>query len=89
MSQEVRQQGYQQTGIIGFAAGFLQRFGALPQTPLERIESVDMMRAIEHGYVVQVVRTDVATIGVDTPADIARAEAMLLADPVTPRYLTR
>lgn len=80
---------YQQTGIIGFSAGFLRRFGELPQTSLEQIESVDMMRAIECGFTVRVVRAGVETIGVDTPADISRAEAMLKADPVTSRYLNR
>lgn len=78
---------YQQTGVIGFSKEFLHRFSALPQTPLERIESVDMMRVIEHGLPIQLVLTDVETIGVDTPADHARAETLLAADPVTRLYM--
>jgi len=78
---------YQQTGVMGFAAAFLDRFSALPQTPLEIIESVDMLRVLEHGLPISLVRTDRETIGVDTPADLARAENMLRGDPVTERYL--
>ena len=35
---------YQQTGVIGFSKEFVHRFGALEQTPLEKIEHIDMMR---------------------------------------------
>jgi len=78
---------YQQTGIIGFSKAFIHRFGQLPRTPLEEIECIDMMRVIEHGLPVQLVHSEQETIGVDTPADAARAEAMLLADPVTATYM--
>ena len=78
---------YQQTGIMAFTKGFLNRFAALPQTPLEIAESVDMLRALEHGIAVYVVFTETETIGVDTPADKIRGEEMLTADPFTRRYL--
>ncbi len=78
---------FQQTGIIGFAAGFLPRYGQLAPTPLEVIESVDMMRVIEHGLPLRVVRTSVETIGVDTEADLLRAEDVLRRDPLVARYL--
>lgn len=78
---------YQQTGVMGFSAAFLNQFSSLPQTPLEKIESVDMMRVLEHGLPLSVVRTEVETVGVDTPADLARAEAFLRADPLTATYM--
>ncbi len=78
---------FQQTGIIAFQRSFLRTFGHLPQTPLEKIEKIDMLRTIEHGYPVRIVQTDVETIGVDTPADLARAEGVLRRDPWTARYL--
>lgn len=78
---------YQQTGVMGFRAAFLDTFSSLPQTPLEQIESVDMLRVLEHGLPITLVRTDTETVGVDTPADLARGEAMLREDAVTPRYL--
>jgi 3-deoxy-manno-octulosonate cytidylyltransferase (CMP-KDO synthetase) len=78
---------YQQTGVIGFSAEFLQKFSTLEPTPLEVIESVDMMRVIEHGLEIQLVTTDTETVGVDTPADLARAEDILRSDPYTSRYM--
>jgi 3-deoxy-manno-octulosonate cytidylyltransferase (CMP-KDO synthetase) len=78
---------YQQTGVIGFSAEFLARFSDLPQTPLEKIESIDMMRVIEHRLPLDLVFTDTETIGVDTPDDLRRAERALASDPETRRYL--
>lgn len=78
---------YQQTGVIGFSQGFLKAFGRLERTPLEMIEQIDMLRTLESGYPIHIVSVDVETIGVDTPADLARGEGMLRLDPVTRRYL--
>lgn len=78
---------YQQTGIMGFRNDFLHRFSELPQTPLEKIESVDMMRVIEHGFEIQITFTETETIGVDTPDELRRAENRLGNDPFTERYL--
>jgi 3-deoxy-manno-octulosonate cytidylyltransferase (CMP-KDO synthetase) len=79
---------YQQTGVIGFSASFLKTFGKLEQTPLELIEKIDMLRTLEHGYPIRIVKADRETIGVDTPADLKRAEQVLREDPVTARYMT-
>ena len=78
---------YQQTGVIGFSWSFLRKFSELPQTPLEKIESVDMLRVLEHSYPLKFVFTDIETIGVDTPADLARAEQVLRDDATTPLYM--
>jgi 3-deoxy-manno-octulosonate cytidylyltransferase (CMP-KDO synthetase) len=78
---------YQQTGVIAFRPSLLSTFSSLPQTPLERIESCDMLRLLEHHMPIYAVRTEVETIGVDTAADHARAETALAADPLTARYL--
>jgi 3-deoxy-manno-octulosonate cytidylyltransferase (CMP-KDO synthetase) len=78
---------YQQTGIIGFSKSFLFEFGRLPRTPLEMIEGIDMLRTLEHGHPIQLVFTDTETIGVDTPADLSRAEEALRSDPITAQYL--
>ncbi|MEQ9325778.1 MAG: 3-deoxy-manno-octulosonate cytidylyltransferase [Rhodospirillales bacterium] len=79
---------YQQTGIIAFTKGFLKTFSELPQTPLEKIESCDMMRVVEHGRDIRLVHTETETIGVDTPADLRRAEGRLRDDSYTARYMT-
>jgi len=80
---------YQQTGVIGFKPSFLTRFGGLERTPLEIAEGIDMLRTLEHNLPIRIVRSDIETVGVDTPADLARGEEMLRADPATARYLER
>ncbi|MBF0308627.1 MAG: 3-deoxy-manno-octulosonate cytidylyltransferase [Magnetococcales bacterium] len=75
-----------QLGIIAFRRHFLETFSALSPTPLEALESVDMMRPVEHGYPVRLVVTPYATVGVDTPADLGRAEALMLQDDLFPLY---
>lgn len=75
-----------QLGIIAFRSDFLQTFSNLEPTPLEMIESVDMMRAIEHGYRVRMVETDGRLIGVDIPDDIQGVEESLRSDPLLQQY---
>lgn len=76
-----------QSGIIAFRSDFLQTFTRLEPTPLESVESVDMMRAVEHGYRVRMVETKHRTIGVDIPADIGRVERILASDPLVNQYI--
>lgn len=78
---------YQQTGVMAFTRGFLDRFATLAQTPLEIAESVDMLRVLEHGIALYVVFTETETLGIDTPEDKIRGEELLAADPFTGRYL--
>jgi len=78
---------YKQLGIIAFRSDFLRLFIRLDPTPLEQIESVDMMRAIEHGFKVRMVETRERMISVDVPEDIPRVEAVLETDPLLIRYL--
>ena len=66
-------------GLFAFRREFLLRFAALPQTPLERIESLEQLRALEHGYRIRTVATQHATVGVDTPEDLERAREHLHA----------
>jgi 3-deoxy-manno-octulosonate cytidylyltransferase (CMP-KDO synthetase) len=63
-------------GIYAYRAGFLRRFAAMPQGRLERIESLEQLRALEAGVRIAVAITPVAfPPGVDTEADLERAEA--------------
>lgn len=60
-------------GLYAYRAGFLRRFPGLPQGILERYESLEQLRALEHGRTIvvhQVQRAPAA--GVDTPADLER-----------------
>jgi len=75
-----------QLGIIGFKRDFLQIFSRLEPTPLEAVESVDMLRAVEHGYKVKIVETKGIMFGVDVPSDVRKVEKMLESDPLFPKY---
>ena len=59
-----------QTGIIFFRRDFLYEYMEMEQTPLEIIESVDMLRVLENGYKIKAVITDEISLGVDTPEDL-------------------
>jgi 3-deoxy-manno-octulosonate cytidylyltransferase (CMP-KDO synthetase) len=78
---------YMQTGIIAFRRDALRRFNELPETTLERIESVDMNRVLESGGRIRMVVTDSVTIGVDTTEELAQAEEMMRGDPTLARYI--
>jgi len=63
-------------GIYAYRAGFLQRFASMPPGRLERIESLEQLRALEAGFRIHVALTPEAfPPGVDTIEDLARAEA--------------
>lgn len=67
-------------GIYGYRAGFLQRFTALPPGRLEQIESLEQLRVLEAGHRIAVGLTpEPFPPGVDTPEDLARAEARIAA----------
>jgi len=67
-------------GIYGYRAGFLQRFAALPPGRLEQIESLEQLRVLEAGHRIAVgVTPEPFPPGVDTPEDLARAEAWIAA----------
>ena len=78
---------WMQVGIIAFRREVLTWFLGQPETPLERIESVDMNRVLEHGRKIRLIKNPTATLGVDTPEELKTIEAWLLADPVTRQYL--
>jgi 3-deoxy-manno-octulosonate cytidylyltransferase (CMP-KDO synthetase) len=72
--------------IIPFRRDYLLEFNSLSETPLERIESVDMMRVIEHGESVHMVMTDVETLSVDTPEDLERVVDLMKEDALINEY---
>jgi len=75
-----------QVCVIPFRRDYLLKFNALPQMPLEKIESVDMLRIIEHGERVQMVRTELQTLSVDTPGDLARVQELMAGDRLMAHY---
>ena len=73
--------------IIPFRRDYLLKFNNMPETPLERIESVDMMRVIESGDRVKMVLTKEESYGVDTPEDLARVEKRMADDLLMVKYV--
>jgi 3-deoxy-manno-octulosonate cytidylyltransferase (CMP-KDO synthetase) len=77
---------YKQVCIIPFRREFLATYTALTPTPLEQAESVDMMRAVEHGYPIRLVKCDRETHSVDTPEDLARVDRLMQGDALIGQY---
>ncbi len=61
-------------GIYAYGSDTLRRITSLPRSPLEKAESLEQLRWLENGIPVRVAMTDVATVGIDTPEDLAEAE---------------
>ena len=78
---------YKQIGIMAFRKDFIFKYQTLNSTPLEQIESVDMLRVLEHGYKIKMVKVNYEGIGVDIPSDIDRVEKILKKDILLYQYL--
>jgi 3-deoxy-manno-octulosonate cytidylyltransferase (CMP-KDO synthetase) len=68
---------YKHIGLYAFKAHVLKAVTELPQAPLEKAESLEQLRWLSAGYRIKVGVTDVETIGIDTPDDLAAAEEFL------------
>ncbi|MGA3161093.1 MAG: 3-deoxy-manno-octulosonate cytidylyltransferase [Terracidiphilus sp.] len=66
-------------GIYAYRKAALERFAALPLSPLELTERLEQLRLLENGIALYVAEAPADTIGVDTEADLLRAEAVLRA----------
>lgn len=70
-------QYYTHIGLYAYRAHVLGEITRLSQSRLELAESLEQLRWLENGYTIQTAISDVATIGIDTPADLERAEQYL------------
>jgi len=78
---------FKQVCVIPFTRQCLQEFSVLPPTPLERAESIDMLRLLGHGRSVRLVETLIPTHAVDTPADLQLVQTMMKDDPLLRQYV--
>lgn len=69
---------YKHIGLYAFRTEVLRAVTSLPQSTLEKAESLEQLRWLENGYKIGVGITDVETIGIDTPEDLKKAEAFLM-----------
>ena len=64
-------------GIYAYRREVLAEVTRLPQSSLEKAESLEQLRWLQNGYRIRVGLTDVETVGIDTPEDLQRAEQFL------------
>ena len=68
---------YHHVGLYAYRRAALERFVALPPSPLEMRENLEQLRALEAGMSIAVARVDEAPLSVDTPADLEKARKLL------------
>ena len=78
---------FKQVCIIPFTREFLLEFNSIEQTPLEIIESIDMLRVIETGKQVRMVLTESEVHPVDTPEDLTYVEKLMTSDRLMTTYI--
>ena len=64
-------------GVYAYRREVLAEVTQLPQSSLEKAESLEQLRWLQNGYRIRVGLTDVETVGIDTPEDLQRAEEFL------------
>ncbi|MBO5812502.1 MAG: 3-deoxy-manno-octulosonate cytidylyltransferase [Bacteroidaceae bacterium] len=69
---------YKHIGLYAFKSDVLGKVTSLEQAPLEIAESLEQLRWLSAGYTIKVGKTNVETIGIDTPEDLAAAEKILM-----------
>ena len=75
---------YHHIGIYAYRRAVLERFVSLPPSPLETREGLEQLRALEAGMRIHVALVDTVPLGVDTPADLARARKLLASNGAFP-----
>jgi 3-deoxy-manno-octulosonate cytidylyltransferase (CMP-KDO synthetase) len=72
---------YHHIGLYAYRRRAIERFVAMPPSPLEQREKLEQLRALEAGMRIDVAVVESAPLGVDTPEDLARARHMLSTQP--------
>jgi len=71
---------YHHMGVYAFRRDFLLHFNTLSQTPLEKTESLEQLRALEHGYKIRVCLTQEKTLEINTPEEYELAQHFEYSD---------
>jgi len=74
---------FKQIGVYVYKKDFLLKFSKMIQTPYEKVEKLEQLRALENGYKIKVIETDYHPIGVDVPKDIEKIEKILKSRGIT------
>lgn len=70
---------YKHIGLYVYRRDFLLRYPELPVGPLEQVERLEQLRALENGYKIRVVETEYESVGVDTPEDLEKVSKLFEA----------
>jgi 3-deoxy-manno-octulosonate cytidylyltransferase (CMP-KDO synthetase) len=70
---------FKHIGLYVYRRNFLLRYSDLTPGPLEQIEKLEQLRALENGFQIRVIETDYESFGVDTPEDMERVKALIHA----------
>lgn len=65
---------YHHMGLYAFRRDFLLRYPTLAQTPLEKTESLEQLRVLEHGFKIKVCLTEEKTLEINTPEEYEQAQ---------------
>ncbi|MBX3708668.1 MAG: 3-deoxy-manno-octulosonate cytidylyltransferase [Gammaproteobacteria bacterium] len=65
---------YHHIGLYAFRRDFLMLYKTLPQTPLEKVEGLEQLRVLEHGYKIRVCLTEEKTLEINTPEEYKQAQ---------------
>jgi len=68
---------YKHLGFYAYRMDFLEKFASLPLGELEKVEKLEQLRALEHGFRIKVVETSFDSVEVDTPEDIEKVEGLV------------
>lgn len=71
---------YHHIGLYAFRRDFLLNYAKLPQTPLEKAEVLEQLRAIEHGYKIRVCLTEGRTLEINTKEEYEQAQEFVYSD---------
>ena len=70
---------FKHIGLYAYRREFLLTLARLAPSPLEAAESLEQLRALEHGYCIKVLETTFDCVGVDTPGDLERVRRLMSA----------
>jgi 3-deoxy-manno-octulosonate cytidylyltransferase (CMP-KDO synthetase) len=69
------------SGLYAYRAEFLQQFARMEPSPLERLEALEQLRALENGFKIRVVRVEHRSVGVDTEQDYEQVRRLIEENP--------
>jgi len=72
-----RIEAFKHIGLYVYRRDFLLTYPRLSPTPLEQLEKLEQLRALEHGFRIKVAITELTSQGVDTPEDLLRVQAVI------------